>query len=126
MSDAKTPFIGRILVGCLRFDCIIGILPQERLHPQRLELDIELEADFAAAARTDRIEDTVDYAAVAEQIHALAVEHQYELVEKLLTEACALVLEQFPPVRAVKITARKPDILPQTDFVGASLEMRRD
>lgn len=125
-SDTGAERIGRILIGRLRFGCIIGILPEERLRPQRLEIDIELEADFAPAARTDRIADTADYAAVAQRVRALAVENRYELVEKLVADACALVLEQFPSVLAVKITARKPDILPDTEFVGATLEVRRD
>lgn len=124
MSDDR-PLIGRILVGRLRFDCIIGILPQERLETQPLEIDIELTADFRAAARSDRIDDTADYAAVADRVRALAVENRYELVETLVADACRLVLDRFPGVQGVKITARKPQILPDCEFVGASLELTR-
>ena len=126
MSDAAHPLTGRILVGGLRFDCIIGILPGERLEPQPLEIDIELTADFDAAAGSDQIDDTADYAAVIDQVRSLAVENRYELVEKLVADACRLVLNQFPTVRAVKITARKPQIVPECQFVGASLELSRD
>ena len=54
------------------------------------------------------------------------MERRYELVETLVADACRLVLGRFPTVQAVKITARKPQIVPECRFVGASLELTRD
>ena len=117
--------MGRILIANLTFDCVIGILPSERLNPQPLQLDIELEADFTPAAASDNIEDTADYAAVGSLVRTLAEEKQYQLVEKLVTDACDQVLMHFPTVLSVKITARKPRILADTDYVGASVRKQR-
>ena len=87
---------GRIFISGLSLRCIIGILPEERSEPQRLELDIEMESDIAAAAATDAIERTVDYAAVAELVRGLAAEGRYRLVETLVADACDQVLARFP------------------------------
>jgi len=52
-----------------------GVRPAEREQPQDFKVDIEVEADLAAAGRTDRLADTVDYTAVraaAREVIALA------------------------------------------------------
>ncbi|MEI6078849.1 MAG: dihydroneopterin aldolase, partial [Verrucomicrobiota bacterium] len=38
----------------------VGVPEAERAEPQRLLLNIELQADFSAAAQSDAIADTVD------------------------------------------------------------------
>ena len=43
-----------------------GVLPEEQVRPQPFEVDVELIVDLAAAAASDRLDDTVDYGAVAE------------------------------------------------------------
>jgi dihydroneopterin aldolase len=39
-----------------------GVFPAERELGARFTVDVELEADLAQAARSDRLEDTIDYA----------------------------------------------------------------
>ena len=116
---------GVIRIDGLQIECIIGILPQERLHPQRLELDAELQADFAAAAASDAVAHTVNYAEVGERLAALAVDGRFELVETLAARACELVLADYPAVDAVTVTLRKPDAVPAARSVGVTLEKRR-
>jgi dihydroneopterin aldolase len=45
----------------LRFFAVIGDLPHERSSPQPIEVDLEVEADLARAAASDRLADGVDY-----------------------------------------------------------------
>ena len=117
--------LGTIRIEALRIDCIIGILDTERVTPQRLLIDVELDADFAAAAASDDVADTVNYAEVAERLTALAVQGQFRLVERFVSRACALLLGSYPRLQRVRMTARKPDILKNTQSVGVSLEICR-
>ena len=57
-----------ISVSNLQLECIVGIFAHERARPQPLRIDIEMEVDVRAAARTESCTTTIDYVAVAEQV----------------------------------------------------------
>ena len=117
---------GEILIENLVVNCIIGILSHERATPQRLVLDIALETDFGACATSDHVNDTVNYAQIADELCELAVSRQFQLVETLVSEACQQILVGYPTVARVTVTARKPDIMPGDTIVGARLTLARD
>ncbi len=52
----------------LEVRCVIGDLPAERDRERALTLDVALTCDFGAVCASDRVEDTVDYAVLAEAI----------------------------------------------------------
>ncbi|WP_448510879.1 dihydroneopterin aldolase [Immundisolibacter sp.] len=117
--------IGTIRIEELTVHCVIGIIETERLRDQRILIDAELDTDFDAAAASDRITDTINYAVVAEHLTRLAVEGRFYLVEAYVSHATALLLEHYPQVSRVRVTVRKPDILPAARSVGVSLERHR-
>lgn len=70
--------------------CIIGDLPEERARAQRLVVDATMEVD-AAAAETDELAGTVDYAALAGAIRRALVEAKCRMIEraaKIAAEEC--------------------------------------
>lgn len=117
--------VGTILIDGLTIDCVIGILPDERETPQRLVVDAEMDLDFTAAAAREQVGATLNYAQAAERLTVLATEGRFQLVETFVTRACELLLTLHPGVSRVRVTARKPDILPSAAAVGARLERRR-
>lgn len=116
---------GTIRIEELTVHCVIGIIESERLRDQRILIDAELDTDFAAAAASDSIDDTINYATVAEQLTQLAVEGRFYLVEVYVSHATAMLLERYPQLSRARVTVRKPDILPAARSVGVSLELRR-
>lgn len=62
-------------------ECIIGELPDERLRPQQLRIDLALEL-AETAAETDDLADTVDYAALTESVRAALVKAQCRMIER--------------------------------------------
>ncbi len=73
--------------------CIIGDLPNERLREQRLMVDVELELDLSAAARSDDLADTVDYAELSRRIREVLRAAQCRLVERAAHLAAEVCLE---------------------------------
>ncbi|MGD8939675.1 MAG: dihydroneopterin aldolase, partial [Gammaproteobacteria bacterium] len=65
----------------LKIETIIGIFDWEREIKQTVTLDLEMAADVASAARTDSIEDTLDYKAVAKRLIEFVGRSEYKLVE---------------------------------------------
>ncbi len=116
---------GTIRIDELTVHCVIGIIESERLRDQRIFIDAELDTDFDAAAASDHIDDTINYAVAAEHLTRLAVDGRFYLVEAYVSRATQMLLERYPQLTRVRVTVRKPDILPQARSVGVSLERLR-
>lgn len=86
-----------------------GVSDAERGRKQRFTVDVEVEADLSRAARSDRLEDTVDY----RRIHTIAKEviegEPARLVEALAGRIARESL-QVPGVKAVTVrVAKQPE-----------------
>jgi len=68
-------------VNGVAVDCIIGDLPAEREREQRVFVNLELEVPDAAAS-SDDIGDTVDYAALAEKVRKALSGAKCRMVER--------------------------------------------
>ena len=85
----------------------IGAYDSEKLGTQELVLDLRLWGDFQTAAQTDRLEDTLDYAALRSELEAWITGRRWNLLEAFADQFCRKVLEN-PLVRRVELTVEKP------------------
>ena len=76
----------------LEVDCVIGERPDERERLQRLLIDAELEISPAAAG-SDDLADTADYAELSEKITARLKEAKCMMIERAAHIAAAACLE---------------------------------
>jgi len=114
----------KIVVHDLAVDCVIGIHPWERQHPQRLFVDVEMAFDVAPAARDDDFTQTVDYDAASQGIQRLAVEGQFQLIETLAERVAGWLIETTP-ITAVTVRVRKPQALNAAAWAGVEITRRR-
>jgi dihydroneopterin aldolase len=117
--------IGTAGVKGLKIDCIVGVLDHERLTPQRVIVDIELDYDFAPAAGSESIGDAVDYAAVAESVTAFVQRRAFQLIETMAEDTATMLLAQGAPVRTVRLEIRKPAAVPAADCSFVRVERHR-
>lgn len=118
----------RILVRGLRVLGTHGVLPAEADRPQPFAIDLELRVDLAAAAASDRLEDTVDYGRVAERaVAVVASGPPRRLIETLAASVAAAVLDVDPRVEEVTVTLRKlePPLSLELTDVGVRLTRHR-
>jgi dihydroneopterin aldolase len=85
-----------------------GVSEAERELGQRLVFDVTFDLDDCDATVTDRVEDTVDYADVCEQVALAAQERSYKTLERLCT-AVADRLSQRYGADSVRVKAAKPE-----------------
>ena len=71
--------------------CVIGDLPDERVRDQILRIDAELEI-LDRVAETDRLSDTVDYAALSERIRQALMAAKCRMIERAAKIACEACL----------------------------------
>ena len=103
----------------LRLTTHIGVPDDERVVAQTLEADVTLCIAGRFESMNDDIAATIDYAAVAARLQALAAERPRKLVETLAAEMAACVIDEFQAA-GVTIELRKR-ILPDTDHVAVRL-----
>ena len=113
-----------IFITALTAEAVIGIYAWEREVKQRLEIDLEMSMDLRAAARSDAIEDTLNYKSVAKRVLAFVEGSSFRLVEALAGEIARIVLEEFK-VERVKVTVHKPGAIRHSRDVGVVVERGR-
>lgn len=91
--------------------CVIGDLPEERGREQRLMVDVSLRCDVSAAAASDALRDTVDYAALAESIRAALRVTRCHMIERA-AECVARVCLADPRVAEVEVRVEKQGAVP--------------
>ncbi len=114
----------RIFVRDLRTETIIGIFDWERKVRQTLSFDLEFPGDIRRAAKSDRIEDTLNYKSVAKRVLAFVEASECHLVETLAEQVALLILKEFA-VEWVKVTLNKPGALRGSRDVGVEIERSR-
>lgn len=105
----------------LKIEAIIGIFDWEREIKQTLSLDLEMAADVSKAAKTDAIEDTLDYKAVAKRLIEFVGQSEYKLVETLAERVAEIVLSEFN-VPWVRLRVNKPGAVRYAGDVGVIIE----
>jgi dihydroneopterin aldolase len=99
----------RILLEGMSFQGRHGVRAAERERPQEFKVDVEVDSDLREPAKTDRIEDSVDY----RRIRAIAKEviegESQNLIETLAARIADRVLE-LPGVSGVSVrVAKRPE-----------------
>lgn len=86
-----------------------GLLEGERQAGQRFLFDVRLDVG-PDAARSDLIEDAVDYREVAAAVREASDANRFTLLEALAQAVADMLYERFP-VKRVRVRVRKPDVL---------------
>ncbi len=84
-----------------------GALPEERDRAQPFEVDVEVEADLAAAGATDVLADTIDYGALAASVDRVVAGEHHRLLERLAARVADEVLAVDAGITSVTVTVRK-------------------
>jgi len=101
-----------------------GVLPQERRDGQSFVVDLDVELGLSAAAASDGLHDTVDYAALAARTVDLVESDPVDLIETVAGRVAAMVLED-PRVDAVTVTVHKPEAPVGVPFTDVLVRLRR-
>ncbi len=84
-----------------------GVFEHERRDGQEFVVDLAISLDFAAAAASDDLANTIHYGVLAEQVVAAVERDPVDLIETLAERLAGLVLEH-PAAASVTVTVHKP------------------
>ena len=104
-----------------------GVMAYEAKVGQTFTIDLELDIDLSAAARSDKVMDTVSYDKVVDCAAQAFCAQRFRLIEAAAGRVADALLAAFPRLRKVKVTIHKPHAPIAATFsdVGVALERTR-
>ena len=103
---------------------IIGVYPEERVTPQELLFDIDIEFNAQKAIASDDIEHTIDYYQLSEDIAAFVQGTSYQLLERLIHDIADLIMSN-PRSNRCRVKATKPEIISKAKSISLCIEKQR-
>ena len=110
----------KIFINDLEVETVIGIFDWEREIKQTISINLEMEFDISKAAKSDDINDSLDYKKVSKRIISLCEKADSYLVENLIEKIAQVVLKEFP-VSKVTVSLEKPGALRGSKSVGIKI-----
>lgn len=92
-----------IKISDLTFRTIIGILPFERIKPQKIIVNFECEYEY-------KNENFVDYSKICSFIKEKMRENKFYLIEEAIIFLCENLESKFE-ISNIKLEIKKPDIM---------------
>lgn len=124
-QEAAAAVMDIVFIENFRGRTIIGIDDDELHTPQPVTINLAIGVPSLRACQTDRIQDTVNYAAVREALHSLLGMHRVKLLEALAESIAQLLIAGFG-AHWVRVQIAKPARFDDVDGVGVVIERRRD
>lgn len=81
----------RIFIRGLGVDARVGATAEERLRPQRVLVDVLVDADLSRAAASDDLDDTIDYGRVVSTVAGVIRSSEANLLEHLAGRVVSVV-----------------------------------
>jgi dihydroneopterin aldolase len=102
-----------------------GVYGFERERGQEFAVDVVLELDLTAAARSDDVADTVHYGELADRLVAVVTGEPVNLIETLADRLVEVCLADHR-VTAATVTVHKPQAPIRHAFTDVAVTLRRD
>lgn len=116
--------VDKIRISDLETFCIIGTKPVERRNMQKVIINILLECDFSKSAKSDKLEDTVNYKKLSEDVFEMVSAGKFFLLEKLAENVASVCLRD-DMVSTVAVSVDKPGALDAAKSVGVEIVRSR-
>jgi FolB domain-containing protein len=121
--EATEVIAQRIVVQDFVCSAFIGVTEEERAHPQRLAICVELEL-VARPPVADDIDEVLSYGRVVSLLRKISARPDFRLLETL-AESLAAAFFSFPQVSATKLRIEKLERYADVAAVGIEIERHR-
>ncbi|MBB6733343.1 dihydroneopterin aldolase [Cohnella zeiphila] len=115
----------RMLLKRMVFYGYHGVFPEENKLGQKFIVDLDLRLDLARAARSDDVNDTVNYAEIHELIKKIVQGEPVKLIETLAGNIASAVLGTYTIIIEAAVSVTKPNPPFDITFDGVTVELRR-
>ncbi len=127
MPVKKKKQLGIIRIHNAVFYAYHGVLTDEQNLGGKFDVDVDLHCDLTRGAKSDHLQDTVNYERVYDCIRSLVLDKQHFLLESLAGSIGKGILKKFSKVNSVTVRVRKPGapVKGVIDYVEIELTEKR-
>jgi dihydroneopterin aldolase len=118
------PATDRLALRGLSFRGHHGVFDFERRDGQEFVIDLVLALDTRPAARSDDLQDTVDYGTLVDEVRSAVENDPVDLIETLAQRIADVCLSRAQ-VEMVEVTVHKPHAPIQATFDDVALTIHR-
>lgn len=116
--------MNQIFIDDIHADAQVGIYPHELVGSQPVSITLRLGIG-GRAARSDRIEDTIDYAQLVARLREFLALRRFALLEHLADSLAGMMFDEFRP-SWLTLSVHKPQVLEGVGRVGVMIERKYD
>jgi len=104
-----------------------GVNPEERTLGQHFFLDLVATVEVGDAPTTDKLEDSVNYAALIDAASHAFTEKPFNLIEAAAAAVADDLVRRFPTIETLQVTVHKPSapVSAHVADISATIERRR-
>jgi dihydroneopterin aldolase len=102
-----------------------GVYPEENRLGQKNIVDLDLRLDLSRAARSDDVEDTINYAEIHSVVKAIVEGAPVKLIETLTEKIASALLGTYTSIIKATVSVTKPNPPFDITFDGVTVELRR-
>jgi dihydroneopterin aldolase len=115
----------RIVIEGLSLHAYHGVMAHEGKVGQTFTIDLELTIDLKAAAKSDKVVDTVPYDKVVDCASQAFTAQRCRLIEAAAGRVADAVLDAFPRIASAKVTIHKPHAPIAATFRDVAVTLER-
>ena len=98
--------MGTILLENMKFHAFHGVLPEERIVGNTYSVTVRFAFDFSKAAKSDNLQETINYAEVYELIKG-EMRQESRLIEHVAQRISDRIRFQFPQIKSLEVQLSK-------------------
>lgn len=102
-----------------------GVFESEQANNQLFKVDVRAYLDLKPAAQSDDLPDTLDYGALAGDVHGIVADESHQLIETVADRVASRVLDD-DRVTKVVVTIHKPEAPIDVPFSDVAVTIERD
>jgi dihydroneopterin aldolase len=102
-----------------------GVLPQEATEGQDFIVDLLITLDLRAVSLSDDLQETINYADLAQIAYDNIVGERVQLIERLAGRIAEEISSAYSQITSVSVTVHKPHAPVTVDFEDISVTITR-
>ena len=102
-----------------------GVLPHEATEGQDFIVDLLITLDLRAVSLSDDLQETINYADLAQIAHDNIVGERVQLIERLAGRIAEEISSAYSHITSVSVTVHKPHAPVTVDFEDISVTITR-
>lgn len=102
-----------------------GVLPHEATDGQEFTVDLVVTLDLRAASLSDDLNQTINYADLAQIAHNNIVGERVQLIERLAGRIANEISSAYSQITSVSVTVHKPHAPVTVDFEDISVTITK-